>query len=86
MATYYHAHDYAGCVSLRHNRQTGTEIGVYNADQAGYDPAGGPWAVVCHSHNWILNVHSLEMARYCASHPLEWCEYCNGVRSPEESV
>lgn len=80
----YSAHGYAGCVSLHTNRQTGSEVGVYHAEQAGYDPAGGPWVVVCHTHNRIINATTLEQTVRMRSHPAEWCEFCSGLRSLDE--
>lgn len=66
----------AGCCSIRKSRQTGAEIGVYNAAEAFLDTERGKYAVVCHTHNCILACSTLRLSLSLASAPKEWCEQC----------
>jgi len=71
----YAFNNLAGCVVQRRSRRTGTLIGLYAAEQAGLDPASGPWATVCEDHGAIATHATLNLAR--AHLPaVEWCEAC----------
>lgn len=71
----YAFNNLAGCVVQRRSRRTGMLVSLYAAEQAGLDPAGGPWATVCEDHGAIANHATLDLAR--AHLPaVEWCEAC----------
>ena len=72
----YRAHGFAGCVQKTKNRKTGHMVGVYNAEQAGFDQDGGPWAVICEKHDFLVNFTTLKMARSWASSPDVFCDVC----------
>jgi len=74
--TYHHA-GHAGCVSIKRAQETGTHVGIYNAKQAGLDPEGGDWVVICEVHHTVLNCQTLQGARDMAPVPTEWCEWCH---------
>lgn len=63
-----------GCVSLTQSKDR--LVGIYDAYQAGIDPAGGPWAVVCETHAAVQNVSTLKRARACAANPASFCGDC----------
>lgn len=71
----YAFHSLAGCVVQRRSRRTGTLVGLYAAEQAGLDPAGGSWATVCEDHGAIANHATLNLARTHLP-AVEWCEAC----------
>lgn len=66
----------AGCVTQRTSRCTGLLVGLYQADQAGLDPAGGRWVTVCEPHATLCQHTSLALARHHLGDPLGWCEPC----------
>jgi hypothetical protein len=73
--TYYHYDGLAGCIThiKAHN---GADVRVWKATEAGYDPEGGPFVTVCHTHGTIHNWPLLRDAIRRA--PLtEWCEECH---------
>lgn len=75
----YEFNGYAGCVTQRTSRATGTLVGVYRADQAGIDAdPEAPWAVVCESHNTILTVATLMLAK-ASTDPRDWCDDCRAA-------
>lgn len=67
----------AGCVTQRKARQTGTLVGVYQANQAGMesDPET-PWATVCEEHGNLVCHPTLAFAMGHAADPQGWCEDC----------
>jgi hypothetical protein len=67
---------FAGCVQRRKARDTGSLIGIYHAERAGLDPAGGPWATMCEDHGTVINHETLRLAREHSSDPIGWCEDC----------
>ena len=75
----YSARDRAGCVEVRRNQQTGLEVGVYHAEQADLDPAGGRWYSVCEEHGVLCSHRNLNLARFHAGAPWGWCEDCRQV-------
>ncbi len=72
----YNEHGLAGCVQKTRSRKTGTMVGVYNAEQAGLDTEGGPWAVICEEHDSVVNFPSITTARSWAPTPHEFCDEC----------
>lgn len=71
----YAFNNLTGCVVQRRSRRTGTLVGLYAAEQAGLDPAGGSWATVCEDHGVIANHATLDLARRHLP-AVEWCEAC----------
>jgi hypothetical protein len=71
--------DYAGIVSYRRARTTGTYVGVYRANVAGIesDPAL-PWATVCEPHGGCMCYSTRADAMTWAPHPEDWCPTCKG--------
>lgn len=78
MTKTYSFNDFAGCVSIKRSRQTGTLVGVYNAEQAGLDNDDGraPWSTVCEKHGTIICHSTLSLAKGHAADPKGWCEDC----------
>jgi hypothetical protein len=75
MAKRYSHGGRSGCVSLRKSRETGVVVGIYRADQAGFDDEGGPWVTVCEQHSTICNHDTFKLATYHAP-MVDWCEEC----------
>jgi hypothetical protein len=71
----YCANGFAGCVSQRKSRVTGTLVGVYRNDQAGLDTAE-PWSTVCEDHGHVVSHDTLRLAIWHAADPSGWCESC----------
>lgn len=69
----------AGCRQLRRCRSTGTMVGVYEAEEAHLDPAGGRWVTVCEDHGYVCNHETLALARWHASEPITWCAGCQAA-------
>lgn len=69
---------YAGLVAYRRSRQTGTHVGVYQAQEAGIeeDPAAGRWATVCEEHGGVVLHPTRRLAMSHAPFPLDWCPTC----------
>lgn len=67
----------AGLLLLRKSRKTGTDVGLYCADEAGMesDPAT-PYVTVCEEHHTLVGHATRESARNCMSDPTLWCEPC----------
>lgn len=67
----------AGCVIQRVSRETGTLVGLYQADQAGMesDPET-PWATVCEEHHTLVCHTTLALAKDHLGYPTNWCEGC----------
>lgn len=72
----YNLHGLAGLVAQRRCRKTGRLVGLYNAEQAGLDPEGGPWVTVCEEHGILCNHRSLALAYHHMTDPEGWCELC----------
>jgi len=68
---------FAGLVQKMRAHSTGTEVGLYAADQAGMesDPET-PWCTVCEEHNTLVCHSTLALARSHAADPAGWCEEC----------
>jgi hypothetical protein len=62
----------------RKSRQTGTVIVLVKAEEAGFDPAGGPWVTYCEDHGRLVNHQTRRLAERFMADPLCWCEICNG--------
>ncbi|MBI4397292.1 MAG: hypothetical protein HY548_09365 [Elusimicrobia bacterium] len=67
--------EYAGYVCSRRNQINGGWVVIYKAEEAGLDPAGGPWVAVCETHKTVCNTASLPKARPFLKIP-EFCEEC----------
>lgn len=82
-----YAHDgYAGLVRWSRSRVTGGKVGIYAAEQAGLDPEGGQWAIVCEEHSLILNCPTFEVAQYYAPRTDHWCEECQKLQAQRETI
>ena len=68
----------AGLVRRTRSRITGTEVGLYNAEQAGMDSDEGrnPWATVCEVHHNVCAHPTFQLARSHAADPTGWCGAC----------
>jgi hypothetical protein len=66
---------HSGELERRQNRITGTVVSVYDAEQGGFDPEGGKYAVVCEQHSTIVNVGTLRLATQTLAFP-DFCEEC----------
>lgn len=73
----YNIEGKAGCVLQKKARQTGTLVGVYNAEQAGIDSEPtDPWASVCETHGTFVCHSSLQLAKAHSADPKGWCDHC----------
>jgi hypothetical protein len=70
--------DYAGLISWHRSRATGTQVGVYNGEEAGMDTDGGnaPWSTVCEDHAGVCTHATRALALAHAPYPNEWCPTC----------
>jgi hypothetical protein len=57
-------------------------IVIYNAQEAGIDKFDGKYAVVCETHNKIVNTTSLPKARRIMKNP-DFCKECQGGKQDE---
>lgn len=71
----YGHNGFAGCVTQRRCRATGSLVGVYRNDQAGLD-AAEPWSAVCEDHGIAQAFDRLDLAQDHARNPAEWCAEC----------
>ena len=62
-------------IESKKRRATGTVVSIYRAEEAGFDPEGGPYVTVCEDHGTICNHSTLALARFHAPRA-EWCEEC----------
>lgn len=67
---------FLGRVQSTRARSTGTQVSIFNNEQAGFCQEGGPWATFCEDHGEIINHSTLTLARSFTSCPEEWCETC----------
>jgi hypothetical protein len=69
--------NWAGLVSYHRARSTGTQVGVYKANEAGMedDPAT-PWATVCEPHAGVVCHTTRADAMAAAPYPNQWCPTC----------
>jgi hypothetical protein len=76
--------DCAGYIASRKNPFTEGWLVLYDAQQAGMEVSGGPYATVCETHGTIANHRTLALAR---SHlpTAAWCEACTALAQPLES-
>lgn len=66
----------AGWVTTRRNRALGVRVTLFRADEAGLDPAGGPWAVVCDAHGTLSSHQTRHLAESFLAAPWDWCQGC----------
>lgn len=81
----WHHNRRAGCVAQQRSRVTGHLYGMYHAEQAGLDPAAGPWACVCEDHGTILNLSTWHLARTHLPAG-EWCEQCQTEQRQQDDL
>ena len=74
-----HPEQAAGLRALRHARQTGALVSLYDGDEAGLDTDGGRWQTVCETHGSICSHDSLATAASFLAEPAAWCEPCQEV-------
>lgn len=43
------------------------------------DPDGGRWATLCDDHGAVVNHDTLQLARWFAPWPEEWCQDCRDL-------
>lgn len=77
--TLYEFNELAGCVVQRKSQRTGQLVGLYDAEQAGMDPAGGAWLTVCEPHGSLCNHRTLALARHHLADPTMWCDTCRAL-------
>lgn len=53
---------------------------VYEAEEAGLDPAGGRWVTVCEAHGFLVNHERLDLSRDFAHEPETWCDRCRDAK------
>jgi len=70
--------DWPGLAQMRKARETGTYVGVYQAQDAGLesDVEAGRWATVCEEHSSLVLHATKTAALSFASVPTQWCEDC----------
>jgi len=71
--------NYAGFRRLSVVKETGTVSVLYEANEAGLDPAGGRWATVCEDHGAICNHPTRRLADRHLPYPDGWCEDCRDI-------
>ena len=57
---------------------------IYNAKEQGLDTTAGKYAVVCETHNNVINVTSMPKAR-SSMKSVDFCEECNKRGALNES-
>lgn len=74
----YNHNGLAGCVQQHKNRETGTQVSVFQGIQAGMaqDPKIGIWVTVCEDHSSFVLNRSLEEAKLSAVKPTQFCGEC----------
>ncbi len=79
---------YAGLVDWRRNKQTGTQIGLYNGDEAGMDTCEGtePWTTVCEEHHEVCAHDTRQRASEFMAVPAEWCSGCRAIIKAQEDA
>jgi hypothetical protein len=79
--------DRVGCLALRRNRESGTVVGLYLANEAGIesDPRLR-YATVCETHDTVVCHERKTDAAYWLRHPKTWCEFCQDPDAQEEAV
>ena len=65
----------AGYVASRRNIVNQGWVVIYKASEQGLDESGGKYVVVCETHNTLVNVTSLKLARPLLKVP-DFCEEC----------
>lgn len=68
--------DWAGYVCELRNKYSGGHTVVVRAEEAGLDPNGGKYAVICDKHNTLINTTILQKARSIMRDPTIFCEDC----------
>lgn len=68
----------AGCVLLSQQREPKALRGIYHAEQAWFDPDGGPFVVVCEEHHTLVNVATLKAAKVTLTS--DFCDDCRDKR------
>lgn len=68
----------------RKNRQTGTQVSVYSADDLGEPDM--PWWTVCEDHGKLVGHYTKADALYHAAAPKGWCGVCNGTELSDEEA
>ena len=58
------------------NRQTGTEVALWDGKAALLDMDAGRWIAECCTHNQQMNADTKAEALYMTKNPLEHCEVC----------
>lgn len=75
MSTRKPYNEHAGYIASRRNEINRGWVVIYIAKEQGLDESAGKYAVVCESHNTILQTTSLPKARPLLKYP-EFCEDC----------
>lgn len=65
-----------GCRKLAIAQSSGALVGLYRAEEADMDPAGGPWVVLCETHGYLDNHATLRGAKSWLMDTEEWCNDC----------
>lgn len=65
----------AGYIASRRNEINRGWMVIYLSNEQGLDETAGKYAIVCETHNIILQTTSLPKARPLLKYP-EFCNYC----------
>jgi hypothetical protein len=76
--------DYAGLRYWAKCRRTGTQVAIYNGEEAGFDTDGGKWSMMCETHGCIVAVDTLKTARAEIGYPDDWCDVEGGCTGEPE--
>lgn len=70
----------AGLVQLRVAQDTGTLVGLYQAQDAGMedDTEAGAWMTVCEDHGSCVLHPTVALGKAHAAAPQGWCGTCRG--------
>ena len=78
LTKYYCFNGLAGCVQQRKAQETGTLVGVYNAEQSGMEEDSTcKWLTVCEEHHNNVGHLTLKLALHHAVNPKGWCGACD---------
>jgi len=76
--------DLPGLVKTRKNPLLpGAWVSIYQAAEAGLDPAGGDWVAVCEEHGTLCNFPALSLAQEHLV-AVDWCEACQAIQTSKE--
>ena len=79
MAKQYSLKGFAGLVSQHRRNLEKALVGLYQAEQAGFEAdSENPWITVCEAHGSSVRHASLRLAKTSMHCPSDWCSNCRG--------